>query len=194
MNSRVTIVLPVHNVERTLGRSLVRVLELAYSMGRRLQIALVDDGSTDGTFETACELSRQYPQVRVLRQPYQQGLGAALELVRRELGVEQVVAHDGVNAIDAEELSEVLSSPTSSASRTESQAANLLGGRRARRYVTPSAGIYERLSAVSSFRWLRLDEPAAPRRKRLTAAPLASAFDGIAARIGGRASAAAKQA
>ncbi len=73
-----TIVLPVHNRERTLRPEVLRILDLAEIMHRRVVVAIVDDGSRDGTYEAACELARQFPQVRALRQPHQCGLGAAL--------------------------------------------------------------------------------------------------------------------
>lgn len=190
MNPDVTVVLPVHNVERTLAEALTRVLDLAYSMGRRLQVALVDDGSTDGTYEVACELARRYPQVRVLRQPFQRGLGPALEKVRRELGVGHVVAHDGVTAIDPEDLGEVLRSSLQAAPRASSLAADLSAdGRRSRRHVPLPQGGLAKTPLGGSFRWLRLDEPA-PRRRR-TAAPIATAFDGLAAGMHGGAVASA---
>lgn len=189
MSPAVTIVLPVHNVERTLGQALIQVLELAYSMGRRLQIALVDDGSTDGTYEVACELARTYPQVRVLRQPFQRGLGAALEQVRREFGVEQAIAHDGITAVDAEELCEVLRSQSQGIPRPASLAVDLAGeGRRARRMTTAAAPQRHQIRTSTSFRWLRLDEPVIPRRNHAVSAPIAPAFDGMAAGVCGVAS------
>jgi hypothetical protein len=105
VDSAVTIVLPVHNAERTLRPMITRILDLAAAPTRRLMVAIVDDGSTDETFEAACELARDYPQVRVFRQPYQQGLGPALEQVRLKLSVEEVIVHDGVGPIDLDELS-----------------------------------------------------------------------------------------
>ena len=165
MHPTATIVLPVHNMERTLRPEVTRILDLAEVLGRRVAIAIVDDGSHDGTFEAACELAREYPQVSVLRQPYQRGLGSALEQVRTKLRVDHVVAHDGVAAIDVEELAEVLAA-TGGAASTRVAATEACGSRRAGRAMSPAP-----LSAVApraqrSFRWLRLDEPLVPRRSR----------------------------
>jgi glycosyltransferase involved in cell wall biosynthesis len=46
---------------------------------RDFEILLVDDGSTDQTEETALELSRLFPQIRVLRFPQRMGVAAAVE-------------------------------------------------------------------------------------------------------------------
>src|SRR5262245_28185529 len=84
------------------------ILELANGPHRRLTLAIVDDGSTDDTFETACELARDFPQVRVFRQPFQGGLGPALDDVRQRLGIGEAIVHDGVGPIDLAQLSALL--------------------------------------------------------------------------------------
>lgn len=182
MSPAVTIVLPVHNVERILGEMLRRVLDLAYSTGCRLQVALIDDGSTDGTFEVACEMARRHPQLRVLRQPVQRGLRAALEQVRQELGVDHVVAHDGLAAVDFEELGEVLqTSPRASLHQVSISLGVELtsGGRRAGRGAPAALPDWSTAKSTASFRWLRLDAPGTPRRRRVATAPVATALDSL---------------
>ena len=51
----------------------------------RMKVLVVDDGSTDDSFETATELSIEYPQVRVLRRTGQGGLAEALRQIRAAL-------------------------------------------------------------------------------------------------------------
>lgn len=181
MQSAAIIVLPVHNRERTLRPEVLRILDLAEILHRRVVVAIVDDGSRDGTYETACELARQYPQVRALRQRHQRGLGAALEQVRVRLGAEQVVAHDGVTAIDLEELAEMLSAPA----RQQPAAAELFAPHGAetcgsRRMISPrstAASCVPAPRSLGSFRWLRLDEPVRPRRVRGAQSPAIVAID-----------------
>jgi hypothetical protein len=179
-----TIVLPVHNMERFLRPEVMRILDLAEILGRRISVAIVDDGSHDGTFEAACELARQFPQVHVVRQPYQRGLGAALEQVRLRLRVDRVVAHDGVAAIDLNELADVLAAPEGTAAPAAAVRQAADDGRGSRRlggalHAKPGSG------KAGSFRWLRLDEPVTPRRSRaFHPASAASASYGVAA-IGG---------
>ena len=104
MSEPLTLILPLHNAERILNQTVVEILDLAANFGLELQVALLDDGSTDDTYELACELARAYPQLRVLRQPFRRGLGPALDRVRRELRPSAALVHDGDNAIDLEEL------------------------------------------------------------------------------------------
>jgi hypothetical protein len=160
----VTIVLPVHNAERSLRGLVTRILELAAAPTRRLTVAIVDDGSTDDTFEAACELARDFPQVRVLRQPFRKGLGPALEEVRSKLRVEEVIVHDGIGPIDLDELGALLGAAPSrvvAPGLTEE-------GRGSRRFAAVAAlnaHMAEVHRAVSSFRWMRIPGQTRPRRK-----------------------------
>jgi hypothetical protein len=168
-------------MERTLRAEVTRILDLAEVLGRRLQIAIVDDGSQDGTYEIACELAREFPQVRIMRQPYQRGLGNALEQVRIQLRVDQVVVHDGVAAIDLNDLADVLAAPLAAGMLPHAAPRETASdGRGSRRFAAPKL-----LNAVPSpmprplgaFRWLRLDEPLLPRRSR-TAIRMAETSNG----------------
>jgi glycosyltransferase involved in cell wall biosynthesis len=165
-----TIVLPVYNAERTLRPLVTGILELASSPPRRLTVAIVDDGSTDETFEAACELARDFPQVRVFRQPHRSGLGPALEQVRRRLRADEVIVHDGVGPIDLAELAQLLGAPSPASAAT----AEPLDGRGSRRFAAVAA-LNARLAqehrAITGFHWLRLTEPSRGRRR---SAPLAN--------------------
>jgi GT2 family glycosyltransferase len=174
LRATATIVLPVHNRERTLCPEVLRILDLAEILHRRVVVAIVDDGSHDGTYEAASELARQFPQVRVLRQPYQRGLGGALELVQSRLGAARVVAHNGVAAIDLDELAELLTAPDELPSAvmviTRETATEASGSRRFAAPMLSNSGQSVAPSSpaarAGSFRWLRLDEPIKPRRSR----------------------------
>lgn len=175
MNPVATIVLPVHNVERSIRMVVARILELSETTARRLRLAVVDDGSTDGTFEAACELARQFPQVVVLRQPHQGGLRPALDAVRRQLRVENVIAHNGVGHVNLEELAALLMAPMGThPSAPQQPAAGALDTDRGSRRFGAISKLHARMAAVQSsvgaFRWLRLDEPIVPRRKPLAPA------------------------
>lgn len=180
MNPAVTIVLPVHNAQRTLRSSLLGLLELAETTGRRIQVAVVDDGSTDATYEIACELASEFPQLHVLRQPYQRGLGAALEQVRSRLGVADVVAHNGIGEIDHQELAQLLNAGTERRDAPHAAAAGEgRGTRRAGSQPALAARLVEAHRVGGAFRWLRIDEPAVSRRKRSTTPVLGAALDGL---------------
>lgn len=168
MNSPVTIVLPVHNAERTLRTVVFRILELTELARRKLRLVIVDDGSTDETFETACELARKFPQVAIFRQPFQRGLGPALEEVRRRLGVDSVLVHDGASPIDVAELAAMIDEGERRP-RTTAADEPLSGSRRFAAVSTLNARLAAVHRAASSLRWLQLDQPLAPRRKRIEA-------------------------
>jgi len=170
LNPLLTVVLPVYNCERQLRCSVLDILELAPSIPSPLAVVVVDDGSTDDTYETACELARSYPQVTVLRQSIRQGLGAALDLVRNRLAVERVVVHDGISAIDADQLQALLQTDGAhanpSTSTTESSGS--------RRFAAVRA-LHNRMEqahrSATCFRWMQLEKPLVPRRCQPTPTP-----------------------
>lgn len=173
LNQPLTIVLPVNNSERQLRSSVRDILDITPLLTRQLNLVIVDDGSTDDTYETACELVRQYPQLTVLRQPFRQGLNAALELVRNRLSAEQVLVHDGVSMINIEQLQLALQNDRSSnavepAGSSTTSASESSGSRR---FSTVRA-LHNRMEKVHAeancFRWIRLEKPLVPRRRPTT--------------------------
>ena len=104
LNKSLTVVLPVYNREASLGRSVTEMLELASELTRRFEILIVDDGSTDATFEVAEELASRFPQIRLRRHRHRRGLGATLEAAGRRVSSDVVIVHDGVTPINPEEV------------------------------------------------------------------------------------------
>jgi hypothetical protein len=169
VESLTTVVLTVHNAERTLRPAVLRILDLVEMTAHRLRLVIVDDGSTDGGYEAACELAHQFPQVNVLRQPQQRGLGAALDLARQRFNVRELVAHDGVGPIDADELIAVLNSPISvpaaASSGTGEESSEGRGSRRFGAVAALNSRLAEAHRAVTCCHWLRFQAPPTPRRK-----------------------------
>ncbi len=62
-----SVVLPVHNVQRALPRLVHQMLEIIPDVTSDFELLVVDDGSTDHTDEVARELAVRFPQVRVAR-------------------------------------------------------------------------------------------------------------------------------
>ncbi|MCA9257603.1 MAG: glycosyltransferase [Planctomycetales bacterium] len=171
VNETLTIVLPVYNAERHLSRMVRDILELAVGCRHDVRVAIVDDGSTDDTFEIACSLERTYPQLSVLRQPFQRGLGPALDRVRRALGATFVLAHDGVSPLDLAELARNLQDDLQT---TPSEMAE---ERRGSRRFASIAALHSQMAQahrnITTFRWLQLEDRTAPRRQTRPVRPLA---------------------
>jgi len=77
---KVSVVIPVYNVERYLERCVQSVLRQTY---KDLEIILVDDGSTDGSGELCDKIAERDSRVRVIHQE-NQGLSGA-----RNTGIHQ---------------------------------------------------------------------------------------------------------
>ncbi len=70
----VSVVVPVYNEAATVGE----VVEELLALGLRLEVLLVDDGSTDGSAAELARLAKRHGEVRVLTQPANRGKGAAV--------------------------------------------------------------------------------------------------------------------
>ncbi|HEV3415255.1 MAG TPA: glycosyltransferase [Pirellulales bacterium] len=104
MNRSLSVLLPVHNAQATLGTDVGRMLDLLPDLTHQFDVLIIDDGSTDATCEVADELATQYPQVKLLHRPRRRGVEAALSdgLARTESHV--VLAHNGQPRIDTAEI------------------------------------------------------------------------------------------
>jgi cellulose synthase/poly-beta-1,6-N-acetylglucosamine synthase-like glycosyltransferase len=78
LNRSLTFLLPVRDAQSSLATTVTRVLEMASDLGERFELLIIDDGSSDTTNEIASELSKYYPQIRVVRNRKPLGEEAAL--------------------------------------------------------------------------------------------------------------------
>ncbi len=62
-----TVVIPVFNEQETLDELHTRLVAVLEKMARPYEVIMVDDGSTDGSFETLCRLNSGDSRIRVLR-------------------------------------------------------------------------------------------------------------------------------
>lgn len=172
LNQPLTVVLPMYNFERQMRRSVLEVLELANAYTHEFSIVIVDNGSADETYETACELARTYPQIKVLRQSVRQGLGRVLEMVRSSFAMEMVVVHDGVSPINISQLKTVLNSGDSTNSDLAAESMRDATGQEtsaSRRFASLRA-LHDSMEHVHrslrGFCWMKLEKPLVPRRCR----------------------------
>lgn len=72
-----SIVVPCYNEQETLARCVRAILGIA-GPDLRVEIIIVDDGSTDNSLTVARSLEKEHPEIKVLAQSVNQGKGAAL--------------------------------------------------------------------------------------------------------------------
>lgn len=77
MISRISIIVPAHNAEATLQACLDSLLQ---QNEQRLEILVIDDGSTDATAAVGADFAARDPRVRILHLPENQGVSAARNL------------------------------------------------------------------------------------------------------------------
>jgi len=170
-----TVVLPIHNGERRINALVLEMLDIGETLNCNLQVVIVDDGSTDETFEAACELAVAYPQVRVLHQPVQRGLGAALDRVRRIVNSDRVIVHDGVSPLEVSELVAMLredqatqasasAEPQQTAAERPASEQPARGSRRFAEVTALHQAMERAHQPLTAFRWLQLSDYLAPRR------------------------------
>ena len=78
MGLHVSIVVPVYNERYLVGESLRRVLAVESPLIDRLDLIVVDDGSTDGSREILRELAAREPRIDYVEHDRNRGKGAAV--------------------------------------------------------------------------------------------------------------------
>ena len=78
MERSLSALLPVRNVESTLRRTVMGMLDILPELTSRFDLVVVDDCSTDATIEVADELAADYPQLLAMRHSVPQGRAAAI--------------------------------------------------------------------------------------------------------------------
>ena len=104
MDRPLTILIPVRNAQTTLSDTVAEVLEVASELTSRLELVIVDDGSTDATSEIAHDLTIHYPQVKACSHGTHMGDAAAIKTGLRHASGEVVVLRDGTTVMLDEQL------------------------------------------------------------------------------------------
>jgi len=89
----VTVVVPLYNEGRSIYDTIVSLVKLDYPT-EKLEVTVVDDCSTDDSYEWACKAAREYPNVRVLRNAVNMGKRKGINHAVRESHAEIIVSVD----------------------------------------------------------------------------------------------------
>jgi glycosyltransferase involved in cell wall biosynthesis len=75
----ISVVVPARNEEATIGQVVERSFEAFAQLGRKGEVRVVNDGSTDGTADVLAELMERYPDLHVFTHRRSQGMTRALQ-------------------------------------------------------------------------------------------------------------------
>lgn len=95
----VTIIIPAYNEEE----GIVDVINGIKRLDRGYEVIVVDDGSTDNTYQVASDTG-----VRVIRHPYSKGNGAAIKTGARYAGGDVLLFMDGDGQHNPEDIPSIL--------------------------------------------------------------------------------------
>lgn len=104
MQTKLSIIVPFYNEEKTLREIVRRVLELRVEK----EIVLVDDGSVDRSLEVAQELAREHRVVKVLSHPQNRGKGSAIITALPTLDGEYTIVQDADLEYDPQDILRLL--------------------------------------------------------------------------------------
>lgn len=99
-----SIFFPAYNDSGTIASMVMSAVQAARTLTPDFEVIVVDDGSTDATPQIADELTRFYPQVRVVHHPRNRGYGGALRSGFAAATKDFVFYTDGDAQYDAAEM------------------------------------------------------------------------------------------
>lgn len=90
---KLSILIPVYNEENTLETIVERVLDVEYGV-EKIEVVIVDDCSTDSSFDVAQQISGNNPNVIVSKHERNQGKGAAIRTAMKISTGDIVIVQD----------------------------------------------------------------------------------------------------
>lgn len=100
-----SIFFPFWNEEKNVEPVVTKAIEVAKKVASKWEIIVVDDGSSDKTFQKGKELAKKYPNVQVVSHSPNRGYGAALKEGFLHAKYEYIVFTDGDGQFDFSEVS-----------------------------------------------------------------------------------------
>ena len=79
MREKISIIMPAYNEAGHISSNIEETIKVFNSFSYSWEIIVIDDGSSDNTYERAAALCKKYPQLIVKRNPYNLGKGRAIK-------------------------------------------------------------------------------------------------------------------
>ena len=108
MTTFLSIIIPAHNEENRLLKTLEKVIRFLYKQTFTCEVIVVENGSTDKTLDAAQQFAKQYKQVRVIQS--ERGKGSAVKLGMLEAKGEYRFMCDADLSMPIEELTKFIPS------------------------------------------------------------------------------------
>ena len=103
---RLSVLVPVFNERWTLEELLERVLDSPVDL--ELEVVVVDDGSTDGSWEILQSMARREPRIHAVRHAKNLGKGAAIQTALKQITGDVAVIQDADLEYDPRDLPRLL--------------------------------------------------------------------------------------
>jgi glycosyltransferase involved in cell wall biosynthesis len=105
--TKLSVVMPCYNEKNTIEKIIAEVMDVDLGATKK-EIIIVDDGSKDGTRDILQQLSKKYPEIKLVFQEINQGKGAALKKGILETTGDVVVIQDADLEYDPQEYKRLL--------------------------------------------------------------------------------------
>lgn len=104
--TKISVLIPVYNECWTVRRLIERVLDS--SNGLEMELIVVDDGSTDGSYEIIAEVMENEDRIKLVRHPRNRGKGAAIRTAIEHITGDVAIIQDADLEYDPGEYAKLL--------------------------------------------------------------------------------------